>query len=167
MQLVPRGQANGNTTISTQPEPWFGRSHRPGRGGRHLGVVMAHYPMIFSGFRRIQTDLGDTRLIHYLLEHGYLWVRRVPGHLDFWSPPFFYPAQKCGGVFGRAPERRPGVLAVSNAGGVAGPVVRLVDGVDVGAQLCGRAAALPARGSVSGCRPRWRARRWWPSVRRG
>ena len=57
-----------------------------------LGVVMAHYPMIFSGFRRIQTDLGDTRLIHYLLEHGYLWVRRVPGHLDFWSPPFFYPA---------------------------------------------------------------------------
>ena len=58
-----------------------------------LGVVMAHYPMIFSGFRRIQTDLGDTRLIHYLLEHGYLWVRREPGHLDFWSPPFFYPAK--------------------------------------------------------------------------
>ena len=58
-----------------------------------LGVVMAHYPMIFSGFARIQTDLGDTRLIHYLLEHGYRWVRREPLHLDFWSPPFFYPAQ--------------------------------------------------------------------------
>lgn len=57
-----------------------------------LGVVMAHYPMIFSGFARIQTDLGDTRLIHYLLEHGYLWVCRVPGHLTFWDPPFFYPA---------------------------------------------------------------------------
>jgi hypothetical protein len=57
-----------------------------------LGVLMAHYPMIFSGFRRLQTDLGDVRLIHYLLEHGYLWMRRVPGHLDFWSPPFFYPA---------------------------------------------------------------------------
>ena len=58
-----------------------------------LGVLMAHYPMIFSGFRRLQTDLGDVRLIHYLLEHGYLWMRRVPGHLDFWSPPFFYPAR--------------------------------------------------------------------------
>jgi hypothetical protein len=58
-----------------------------------LGVLMAHYPMIFSGFRRLQTDLGDVRLIHYLLEHGYLWVRRVPGHLEFWSPPFFYPAR--------------------------------------------------------------------------
>ena len=58
-----------------------------------LGVVMLHYPMIFSGFRRIQTDLGDTRLIHYLLEHGYRWVRREPGHLDFWSPPFFYPVK--------------------------------------------------------------------------
>jgi hypothetical protein len=58
-----------------------------------LGVVMAHYPIVFSGFRLIQTALGDTRLIHYLLEHGYCWVRRVPGHLDFWSPPFFYPVK--------------------------------------------------------------------------
>ena len=56
-----------------------------------LGVVMAHYPIVFSGFRLIQTELGDTRLIHYLLEHGYRWAWRVPGHLDFWSPPFFYP----------------------------------------------------------------------------
>ena len=54
---------------------------------------MAHHPMIFSGFRRIQTDLADTRLIHYLLEHGYLWAQRDPEHLDFWSPPFFYPVK--------------------------------------------------------------------------
>ncbi len=57
-----------------------------------LGVVMAHYPMIASGFRRIQTDPGDTRLIHYLLEHGYRWMRGEPGHGHLWSPPFFYPA---------------------------------------------------------------------------
>lgn len=57
-----------------------------------VGIMMAHHPMIVSGFAQIQTDLGDTRLIHYLLEHGYLWMRRVPAHLDFWSPPFFYPA---------------------------------------------------------------------------
>ncbi len=56
-----------------------------------LGVVLAHHPMIFSGFRRIQADLGDSRLINYLLEHGYLWAQRDPEHLEFWSPPFFYP----------------------------------------------------------------------------
>src|SRR5262249_25513985 len=56
-----------------------------------LGIVMAHHPMILSGFRRIQTDLGDSRLIHYLLEHGYRWVQREPLHREFWNPPFFYP----------------------------------------------------------------------------
>ena len=58
-----------------------------------LGVFIAHHPMILSGFRRIQTDLVDTRLIHYLLEHGYRWVRREPLHQEFWSPPFFYPVK--------------------------------------------------------------------------
>ena len=56
-----------------------------------LGLVMAHHPMLCSGFRRIQTDLGDTRLNHYLLEHGYLWVRGVPEHSTFWNLPIFYP----------------------------------------------------------------------------
>jgi hypothetical protein len=56
-----------------------------------LGVMIVHHPMIISGFRRIQTEPGDTRLNHYLLEHGYLWAQRDPEHLDFWSPPFFYP----------------------------------------------------------------------------
>ena len=58
-----------------------------------LGVVMAHYPIVFSRFRLIQTALGDTRLIHYLLEHGYRWMQNMPEHLDFWSPPFFYPVK--------------------------------------------------------------------------
>jgi hypothetical protein len=61
-----------------------------------LGVVMVHHPMILSGFARIQTDLGDSRLIHYLLEHSYRWARREPGHSDLWSPPFFYPAANAG-----------------------------------------------------------------------
>ena len=58
-----------------------------------VGVMMMHHPMIGSGFRRIQTDLGDTRLIHYMLEHGYLWAQRDARHLEFWSPPFFYPVK--------------------------------------------------------------------------
>ncbi len=56
-----------------------------------LGVFIAHHPMILSGFRRIQTDLADSRFIHYLLEHGFRWALREPAHRDFWSPPFFYP----------------------------------------------------------------------------
>ena len=53
---------------------------------------MLHHPMIASGFGRIQTDLNDTRFFQYVLEHGFLWVRRVPGHLDLWNPPFYYPS---------------------------------------------------------------------------
>src|SRR5687768_1748130 len=55
-------------------------------------VVLAMHPTVLSGLRLIQTDLGDTRLNMYLLEHSYRWVRGEPSHGDFWSPPFFYPA---------------------------------------------------------------------------
>jgi hypothetical protein len=58
-----------------------------------LGIAIAHYPMIVSQFGRIHSDLGDSRLNHYLLEHGYRWVWREPLHRDFWSPPFFYPLE--------------------------------------------------------------------------
>src|SRR5690242_13065432 len=58
-----------------------------------VGLLMAHHPMIVSGLALIQTDPGDTRLLNYVLEHSYLWVRSAPGHKDFWSPPFFYPAR--------------------------------------------------------------------------
>ncbi len=36
-----------------------------------VGLVMAHYPALFSGFRRIQTNLMDTRLNHAF--HPHLW----------------------------------------------------------------------------------------------
>ncbi|MDG3003437.1 hypothetical protein [Paludisphaera mucosa] len=55
------------------------------------GVAAAHHPMLLSGFRKIQTDLGDSRLLNYLLEHGWLWARRTPGHERFWDAPFFHP----------------------------------------------------------------------------
>ncbi len=58
-----------------------------------LGLMMMHHPMIFSGLRRVQVDLGDSRLINYLLEHNYLWYLGAPGHEGFWDPPFFYPAR--------------------------------------------------------------------------
>jgi len=58
-----------------------------------LGLVLAHYPMLLSGFARVQTDRFDTRLNNFILEHGYLWLRGDPAHRDFWSPGVFYPAK--------------------------------------------------------------------------
>ncbi|MDB5352013.1 MAG: hypothetical protein JWN86_3260 [Planctomycetota bacterium] len=58
-----------------------------------IGLFMANSPMILSKLGAVQTDLGDSRLINYILEHSYLWIRADPGHREFWSPPFFYPAR--------------------------------------------------------------------------
>lgn len=58
-----------------------------------VGSMMAHGPMIASGLSRIQADVGDSRLINYLLEHNYLWYRGAPLHERFWDPPYFHPAR--------------------------------------------------------------------------
>jgi hypothetical protein len=39
----------------------------------------------------MQTDPGDTRFNNYILEHGYLWLKRASLHLSLWDPPFYYP----------------------------------------------------------------------------
>lgn len=49
------------------------------------------HPTIGSGFSRLQTDLGDTRLNAFLLEHGWLWLTGRPG-VQLWSPSIFYPS---------------------------------------------------------------------------
>lgn len=56
------------------------------------GMFLAHGPTIGSGLVRVQGDLTDPRLIHYLLEHGYRCVAGDPQHSRFWDPPIFYPA---------------------------------------------------------------------------
>jgi hypothetical protein len=61
--------------------------------GAAAALLLAFHPMIFSGFARTPGDLGDSRLINFLLEHTYRWLLRRPHHLDLWSPPVFYPAQ--------------------------------------------------------------------------
>lgn len=55
------------------------------------GIVLAHHEMVLSGFAVTQNDLGDTRFVHYLMEHAYRWLTGSPLHKDLWSPPFFYP----------------------------------------------------------------------------
>jgi hypothetical protein len=57
------------------------------------GLLLAFYPVLLSGFSHVSGDLGDARLLNYLLEHGYRWLLRQPLHRDLWSPPFFYPEQ--------------------------------------------------------------------------
>ena len=56
-----------------------------------FGLTAAFYPTLFSGFRRMQNDPGDTRHLNYILEHDYLWLTRAPLDRDLWSPPIFYP----------------------------------------------------------------------------
>lgn len=55
-------------------------------------LLLAHNPILLSGFALTQNDLGDTRFNHYMLEHGLRWLLQRPGHEVFWSPPFFFPA---------------------------------------------------------------------------
>lgn len=72
-----------------------------------IGVYIAFYPTLTSGFSFIQTDPGDTRLVNYFLEHSFqvFFNREYIG--DLWSPPFFYPYQNVlafsENMFGSAP----------------------------------------------------------------
>ena len=36
-------------------------------------------------------DLMDARFVNYILEHGFLWLKQVPNHTEFWTPPMFWP----------------------------------------------------------------------------
>src|SRR5438309_1050388 len=71
------------------------------------GLGFAFSPTLFSGFRRLQTDPGDTLLNHYFLEHSWRCVSQRDYKGTLWSPPFFYPAKGVLGysdnLFGAAP----------------------------------------------------------------
>ncbi len=56
-----------------------------------IGLVMAMHPALFSGLGLMQTDLGDTRFNHYLLEHSFVWAKGGLGSRGFWNAPFFHP----------------------------------------------------------------------------
>jgi hypothetical protein len=56
-----------------------------------LGVFMAFYPTITSGFSKMQMDPGDTRLNNYFLEHSFQLAFNRDYGGSLWSPNFFYP----------------------------------------------------------------------------
>lgn len=59
------------------------------------GLLLAFHPTLFSSFRLMQTDPGDTRLNNLALEHGYRWflagLRLRP--ISLWDQPIFFPAR--------------------------------------------------------------------------
>lgn len=57
------------------------------------GLAMAHAPILGSGFRSMHGELGDTRLVLYVLEHTFQWLAGSPLHPTFWDPPIFYPVR--------------------------------------------------------------------------
>jgi hypothetical protein len=77
------------------------RAITPGAVPVELGVALLaavaatlwYFRVVFtSGFALMPGDLGDTRLLNYLLEHGWLWLHRDALHRDLWGLPMFYPA---------------------------------------------------------------------------
>jgi len=68
------------------------------RAGLTIGFLLAgllamHWPMLSSGFARVQFDEGDTRINLYALEHGYRWISGQRHHERLWSPPVYYPLE--------------------------------------------------------------------------
>lgn len=52
-------------------------------------MVLFSYPMILSP-DKLPGDLADTRFIHYILEHGWLWFHQKELHTSIWNMPIFY-----------------------------------------------------------------------------
>jgi hypothetical protein len=55
------------------------------------GTYVAFKPTFDSHFARVQCDLGDTVLNHYLLEHSWQVLTNRQYCATFLSPPLFYP----------------------------------------------------------------------------
>lgn len=62
------------------------------------GLALAFEPTLLSRFRLIETDLGDTRLVNFIFEHGYRWIaQRFSSHpVSLWDQPFFFPTPNVG-----------------------------------------------------------------------
>ncbi len=54
-----------------------------------IGILLLAYPMI-TNRALLPGDLADTRFIHYLLEHGWLWIHQEELHTNLWNMPIFY-----------------------------------------------------------------------------
>ena len=77
-----------------------------------VGIVFTHHPMLFSGMQKVQTNPEDTRLINYLLEHSFQWVRGNSLHRTSGALPSFI-RRRTRWLTRTRFERRPTVLAMA------------------------------------------------------
>jgi hypothetical protein len=96
---MQRGKTEANTGGDTGPR----RGSRAGQIAFAcalllIGLFSVYYPTLLSGFRQLQQNLGDPRLVNYVLEHGFRWVSRGPLHESLWAPPFYHPAPNVGAL---------------------------------------------------------------------
>ncbi|GAP95700.1 hypothetical protein [Leptolyngbya sp. NIES-2104] len=72
-----------------------------------MGVFVGFHPTLLSGFSKAQAETGDTRLVHYFLEHSFQVVFNRNYHAQLWSPAFFFPFKNTlalsENLFGAAP----------------------------------------------------------------
>jgi hypothetical protein len=81
-----------------------------------IGIIVSAWQTLTSGFRLVQGDLGDTRLVNFTLEHSYRWLAGMPLAEDLWSPPI--SSRSATSLLHRPPARGcAAVLAVALAGG--------------------------------------------------
>ncbi|MCP5498262.1 MAG: hypothetical protein H7A25_00030 [Leptospiraceae bacterium] len=56
-----------------------------------LGIYISFEPTFSSNFQNLQTDPGDTRIVHYFMEHSYRFIFSESYQFELWSPGFYYP----------------------------------------------------------------------------
>lgn len=83
--------AGGSTTLAARARGWTAPTL-----ALAVGLVVSNWETLTSGFRSVQGDLGDTRLINFILEHSYRWLMRMPLADELWSPPIFHPLRQVG-----------------------------------------------------------------------
>ena len=61
-----------------------------------LGTFLVFHVQLLSGFRYMQPDSTDPRLVNYVLERNHEWLLGLRPDEGFWSPPFCYPWKNIG-----------------------------------------------------------------------
>jgi hypothetical protein len=56
-----------------------------------LGLLVVHFGFLLGPGTQIPGSAGDTALLHFVLEHGFQWLRAGIVSRSFWDAPFFYP----------------------------------------------------------------------------
>lgn len=55
-----------------------------------FGIFIFFFPILLNSDLMFG-DLGDSRFINYVLEHGFQFIKHSPIHSSFWDLPIFYP----------------------------------------------------------------------------